>query len=222
VSHRRSELPQTIDACHDLIRELYARIDELEAQVAQLRRELYGSRRERFINNDSSTDELTKSSTASDTTPRVADDSPQKPGGESLAFLAADLLPGTDEPPTSPRRRTSRGRQARSWDKHTPREKVYHRLKKSDVPAEIWNHPFARRFFRFVREEVELPQRELRIIEHYQEVIVVDNPLKIESTLAAASMPEPLLERCYVGTSLLAYLAVSRFAVTVASGAPRC
>ena len=74
------------------------------------------------------------------------------------------------------------------------------------------HHPRARRFFRFVREEVELPQRRLRVIEHYQEVIVVDDDDSIHSTLQTANVPEPVLDRCYVGPSLLAYLAVSRFA----------
>ena len=93
-----------------------------------------------------------------------------------------------------------------------PREKIYHPLREQEVPAEILHHPRARRFFRFVREEVELPQRRLRVIEHYQEVIVVDDDDSIHSTLQTANVPEPVLDRCYVGPSLLAYLAVSRFA----------
>ena len=57
-----------------------------------------------------------------------------------------------------------------------------------------------------------MPQRRLRVIEHYQEVIVVDDDETAQSTLQAAVVPEPLLECCYAGPSLLAYLAVSRFA----------
>jgi len=44
-------------------------------------------------------------------------------------------------------------------------------------------HHERRRVDRFVREEVELPQRRLRVIEHYQEVIVVDDDDLIHSTL---------------------------------------
>jgi transposase len=63
-----------------------------------------------------------------------------------------------------------------------------------------------------VREEIELPQRQVRILEHYQEVIAVDQVDEVKTTMIAASLPEPLIERCSAGNSLLAYLAASRFA----------
>ena len=59
---------------------------------------------------------------------------------------------------------------------------------------------------------MELPQRRLRILEHYQEVIVLEDPSTLNTTMVTAAVPEPLLDRCYAGPSLLAYLAVSRFA----------
>jgi transposase len=89
---------------------------------------------------------------------------------------------------------------------------VYHPLNPEDVPPEIWSHPGAKRFYRFVRQEVELPQRRLRILEHYQEVIALEDPSTLNTTMTTATVPEPLLDRCYAGPSLLAYLAVSRFA----------
>lgn len=193
---RPVELPDNIPDCHAIILrqadqieelearvdELTARIDELMGEVASLRRQLYGSRRERFV-------------------PDQPDEPPLAPPPMPDASAAEP------EPP-----RTSSGRRPRRIDPTIPREKVYHRLEEQDVPPEIWNHPRARRFFRFVREELELPERRLRVIEHYQEVIVVDNEKTVESFLQVARVDEPLLERCYVGPSLLAYLAISRFA----------
>jgi len=195
MPRRPVELPDNLPDCHAIIlrqteriEELEARVDELTtqvkelmAEVSRLKRELYGSRRERFI--------------------------PDAPAESPPA------APPSSEPPLAEPKppRTSPGRRPRSIDPAIPREKVYHRLREEDVPAEIWNDPRARRFFRFVREEVELPERRLRVIEHYQEVIVVDDDEAIQSTLQAGNVPEPLLDCCYAGPWLLAYLAVSRF-----------
>jgi transposase len=192
---RPVELPDNLPECHAIILRQAERIEELEAQVEELRaqvadlmaevkrlqRELYGSRRERFAPNE----------------PEQPPAPPPPPSEESSA---------EPKPP-----RTSKGRQPRTIDPSIPREKRYHPLREADVPPEIWNHPRARRFYRFVREELELPERRLRVIEHYQEVIVVDEEETGQSTLQAAGGAEPLLDRCYAGPSLLAYLAVSRF-----------
>ncbi len=210
---KRRKLPQTVAECHQLILELYDRLDELEAQVAELKRALYGPRRERFITeefeNASHVESYSRSpSLHLDTT---------TPTDESVADVSQDLAPPaapSDETLSSgdKQRRTSSGRQPRVYPPHVPREKVYHPLNEREVPPEILHHPRARRFFRFVREEMELPQRRLRVLEHYQEVIVVDDPQGTESKAVVAAVPPPLLDRCYVGNSLLAYLAVSRFA----------
>jgi len=131
----------------------------------------------------------------------------------SSGCTPSDSASPDDSPLDCPkRRRTSKGRRPRLVDLAIPREKVYHPLNPEDVPPEIWNHPGAKRFYRLVREEVELPQRRLRILEHYQEVMVLEDPSTLNATMAAAAVPEPLLDRCYAGPSLLAYLAVSRFA----------
>jgi transposase len=49
-------------------------------------------------------------------------------------------------------------------------------------------------------------------LEHYQEVIVVDEETTAETRMLAAPVPEPLIDRCYVGVNFLAYLVASRFA----------
>ena len=76
----------------------------------------------------------------------------------------------------------------------------------------LWNDPRSRRFYRFVREEVELQTARVRVLEHYEEVIVLEDEASGESRMLAASTPEPLIPRCYVGVALLAYLVASRFA----------
>ena len=122
---------------------------------------------------------------------------------------ASELLAAAAACPT---RRTSKGRQKRVIDASIPREKVLHRLDERNVPPELWNNPRAKRFFRFVREEVELQEARVRVLEHYEEVIALEDEATGECRLVAASAPEPLIERCYVGVAFLAYLAASRFA----------
>jgi transposase len=68
------------------------------------------------------------------------------------------------------------------------------------------------RFFRFVREEVELQKPSLRVFEHYEEVIALEDASRCTTQMHAASAPEPLIERCYLGPGFLAYLLTSRFA----------
>ncbi len=210
MPQRPVELPDNLPDCHAVILQQAERIEELEAQVDQLqsrieelmaevallRRDLYGPRRERFV----------RDSPPEESQPPLP--TPEAPPAEPEA-----ALPTAEAPPEEPGPpRTSPGRRPRTIDPSIPREQVYHSLREEDVPPEILHHPRARRFFRFVREELELPQRRLRVIEHYQEVIVVDDDQTAQSTLQAAEVPEPVLDRCYVGPSLLAYLAVSRFA----------
>jgi transposase len=191
MARRLLELPDNVPDCHAVIRRQADRIHELEARVDQLLARI---------------DELVS---------EVATLRRELYGPRRERFIAEQPQndPPPADPPPEPRKpRTSAGRRPRQIDPSIPREKVYHPLREDEVPDDILHHPRARRFFRFVREELELPQRRLRVIEHYQEVIVVDDDQATGSTLRAAELPEPVLKRCYVGPSLLAYLAVSRFA----------
>jgi transposase len=63
-----------------------------------------------------------------------------------------------------------------------------------------------------VREEVELQRASLRVYEHYEEVLVVDDDTRTAARMLTATSPQPLIERCYAGPALLAHLVVSRFA----------
>ena len=203
------ELPDNLPACHaiilrqaEVIESLTARVEELltgmerlSRDLATLKRQLFGSRRERFVA-----------------------DRGEAPAEEEVAVEQRGFPPElpVDDPPdrtsASAPPRTSKGRQPRTIDASIPREKVLHPLDQRKVPPELWNDPRAKRFFRFVREEVELQEARVRVLEHYEEVIVLDDEATGESRLLAASAPEPLIDRCYVGVALLAYLAASRFA----------
>jgi transposase len=196
------ELPDNLPACHALLRgqaevieELLARIDRLNRDLSALKRQVFGLRRERFVA-----------------------DSEEEQAEEQVVVgqggPPAELPTKESQVPTSTSRpaRTSKGRQARVIDASIPREKVLHPLDPQKVPAELWNDPRAKRFFRFAREEVELQEARVRVLEHYEEVIVVEDETTVECRMVAASAPEPLIDRCYLGVAFLAYLVASRFA----------
>jgi transposase len=210
------EFPDNLAACHavilrqaEVITELMARVEEQAARIDELvarnerlnrdlaavKRQLFGSRRERFV-------------AGSEAEP-AEDDVGVLPCGIERDQAAEEPCLGTS---ASASPRTSKGRQKRTIDASIPHEKVLHPLDEKDVPPELWNHPRARRFFRFVRDEVELQEARVRVLEHYQEVIVVEEEATTETRMLAASVPEPLIDRCYVGVNFLAYLVASRFA----------
>jgi len=208
------ELPDNLAACHVVIRrqaealneeaarieQLLGHIDRLSRDLAAMKRQLFGSRRERFVS----------SGGEGGVGEEVVVEEEDTEGIPSAAEPPADKLGVSTSASTS--RRASHGRQKRVIDASIPREKVLHPLDEKNVPPELLNDPRAKRFFRFVREEVELQERRVQIFEHYQEVIVLDDEAACESRMLAASVPEPLIDRCYVGVALLAYLAASRFA----------
>ena len=222
-----SERPQDLARCHALIEqqrktidrleadqrrlvshdeEQSARIAHLEALVAEyqetiaaqeqtietlaadnqlLKRSLFGSRRERY-------------------------DDP----AQTLLFDPASLVPeeplADERPEAKKKKRTSRGRQPRVFPDFLPREEQRSLLKEDDIPAELRNHPNARRFFKKVGEQLELIPMQLKVVEQFQEVIAVDQPDET-TTMVAAKRPASLIQS-FAGTSLLAYLTVSRFA----------
>ncbi|MFH1266211.1 MAG: IS66 family transposase [Planctomycetota bacterium] len=196
------ELPDNLPACHavilrqaELIEELFARIERLNRDLAAVKRQLFGSRRERFVA-DSGEDQA-----GEDVAVEPHGFPTELPTDESQARTSASA-------PV----RTSKGRQKRVIDASIPREKVLHPLDERKVPPEWLKDPRAKRFFRFVREEVELQEARVRVLEHYEEVIVLEEEATGESHMLAASAPEPLIDRCYVGVMFLAYLVASRFA----------
>ena len=184
-----------IDELMARVEEQAARIDRLNRDLAAVKRQLFGSRRERLLVDGGEVS--------------VAEDVSRQDGGQ-------DREPSADEAGVATLvitpRRTSRGRQKRVVDASIPRKKVLHRLDEEKVPPALRNDPRAKRFFRFVREEVELQEARLRVLEHYEEVIVLEDGATEQCRMLAASAPQPFLDRCYVGVGFLAYLVASRFA----------
>jgi transposase len=194
-----SDLPQSLADCHVLIAHLQAQVAEYQETVAAheqtiehlladnklLKRSLFGSRRERY-------------------------DDP----AQALLFDPASLAP-PDEPPAADapqpkKKRTSKGRRPRVFPEFLPREAEHIRLKEEDIPAELRDHPRARRFFKKVGEQLELIPMRLKVVEQFQEVLAVDRDDET-TAMVAAPRPQSLIQS-FAGTSLLAYLTVSRFA----------
>ena len=208
------DLPQDLAGCHDLIGELRAEraqyqqreqeqaativeqqttIDRLTADVALLKRSLFGARRERYVDDPRQgvLFDTTELATPQESQPSAADE----PAGES--------------PAKRPRRRSS-GRGRRVFPAFLPRTPVHHRLNEEEIPAELRNDPAAKRFFKKTSEQLEFEPPKLHVIEHYQEVIVRDDAAA-ETTIVTASKPLQLIDS-YAGPSLLAFLTASRFA----------
>lgn len=164
-------------------------IENLAADNVLLKRCLFGSRRERYTDDPAQT----------------------------LLFDAESLKPetpeeeGDEEESAEPeKKRTSKGRQRRVFPDFFPREEERHYLNEEDIPEEMRDNPDARRFFKKVGEQLELIPMQLKVVEQYQEVIVLDQPDE-RTTMVSAKRP-PSLIQSYAGTSVLAYLTVSRFA----------
>jgi transposase len=170
--------------------EQQATIDRLVADLALLKRSLFGSRRERYL------------------------DDPR----QSVLFESVELPEDTkavtaerhEQPAESQPRRTSRGRGRRVFPDFLPRSPVHHRLNDEDIPEELRNDPSAKRFFKKASEILEYEPPKLHVLEHYQEVIARDE-LTGQTTMITASKPSPLID-AFAGPGLLAHLTASRFA----------
>ena len=163
-------------------------IERLSADNVLLKRSLFGSRRERYVD-----------------------------PAQTLLFDAKALNPETpedegdkDESPAPKKKRTSKGRRRRVFPDFLPREEQRHRLNEEDVPEAMRNNPHARRFFKKVGQQLELIPMQLKVVEQLQEVIVLDQP--DETTTVISAKRPPRLIQSFAGTSVLAYLTVSRFA----------
>lgn len=170
--------------------EQQATIDRLLADLALVKRALFGSRRERYIE---------------DPRQSVLFDSVQLPE-ERQATAAA----GSEQPVEAKPRRTSRGRGRRLFPDFLPRSSVHHRLNEDEIPTELRDDPAAKRFFKKTSEILEYEPPKLHVVEHYQEVIARDEPTG-QSTIITAAKPAPLIDS-FAGPGLLAHLTASRFA----------
>ena len=186
IEHLEALLPE----CEQTITDLQQIIQQLKDDNALLKRSLFGSRRERY-------------------------DDP----AQTLLFAAqtidAELTNSNpDNAPTSmkssSKKRKSLGRRRRVFPDFLPREEERYYLNEDNIPEEMRNHPHARRFFKKLGDQLKLIPMQLKVIERYQEVIVIDQPDEIVQVVSARR-PATLISS-YVDTNLLAYLTVSRFA----------
>ena len=114
------------------------------------------------------------------------------------------------ELPKGKKKRTSKGRQRRVFPDFLAREEERHHLNEEDIPEEMRNNPNVRRFFKKVGVQLELIPMQLKVVEQYQEVMVLDQP--DETTTVVSAKRPPSLIQSFAGPSVLAYLTVSRFA----------
>lgn len=162
-------------------------IDNLASDNALLKRSLFGCRRERYTDNPAQG--LLFDATTPDT---------------------PELDAENEEHKKKKKKRTSKGRQRRVFPEFLPREEQRLCLNPEDIPEAMRDNPDARRFFKKVGETLELIPMQLKVVEQFQEVIVLDQPDET-TTMVAAPRPASLINS-FAGPSLWAYLTVSRFA----------
>jgi transposase len=173
------------------IAEQQATIDRLTADIALLKRAMFSSRRERFI------DDPRQGFLFNSAELNIA----KQPGAEELE---------TPEPEKKPTRRTSRGRGRRVFPQFLQRTRVEHLLNDEEIPPDLRDDASAKRFFKKIGEQLEYEPPKVHVIEHYQEVIVRDDESG-ETTILSASKAPQLIDS-YAAPGLLAYLTTSRFA----------
>jgi hypothetical protein len=162
-------------------------IENLAADNALLKRSMFGSRRERFV-----------------------DDPSQQLLFDPAALDSPEPEKENEQPPEPKKKRTSKGRQVRVFPEFLPREEQKIYLDPEDIPEEMRDNPNARRFFKKVGETLEMIPMQLKVVEQFQEVIALDLPDE-KTMMAAAQRAVPLIQS-FAGPSLWAYLTVSRFA----------
>ena len=183
-------LREHVAKLQETIAEQEETIERLQEDNTLLRRALFGSRRERFTEDDPA---------------------------QLLLFDAATLEPapcddsedGQDEP-QAPKKRRGKGRQKRVFSEFIPREQERLELKDDEIPEPMRDNPKARRFFKKIGERVELTPMQIKIVEQYQEVITLDQ--EDGTTSFATAWRPPSLFCTFASPSLLAYLTASRFA----------
>ncbi|MCA9233134.1 MAG: IS66 family transposase [Planctomycetales bacterium] len=183
------ELNAELSRHKKLIAELEQTVENLAADNQLLKRSLFGSRRERYTEDDPA---------------------------QLLLFDAASLQPEqAAEPETEPlspppQKRTSKGRQPRVFPEFLQRERQEHLLDDAEIPEEMRDNPQVRRFFKKVSEQIEVIPLQLKVVEHYQEVLALDRAH--ETTQIITATRPPTLIQSFAGVSLLSHLAVCRFA----------
>lgn len=188
---RIAALEATLAAREATIEQLRLTVQQLSEDNSLLQRWKFGSRRERFVDDDDSQLPLF--------------DTAESPAPANATEPAAELVP--DRPP---KKRTSRGRRPRVFPEFLPRERREILLKSEEIPAELRDNPNARRFFKKIGELLEVIPMQFKVIEQFQEVILLDQ--EDESTRNVAARRPSRLIKSFASPSLLAHLTVCRFA----------
>jgi transposase len=213
----RSELPNDLARCHQLIEQQRAELQAAQERVAHLEALLAEHKQtiadqQQTITNLAADNKLLKRNLFGSRRERYEDPT------QGLLFDFKLLKPETPEDASdkdgqksTPRgKRTGKGRQRRVFPDFLARDEEKHYLNEADIPEEMRNNPNVRRFFKKVGERLELIPMQLKVIEQYQEVMVLDQPDET-ATMVSANRP-PSLIQSFAGPSVLAYLTVSRFA----------
>ena len=70
-----------------------------------------------------------------------------------------------------------------------PREEERHPLNEAEIPEAMRRPPHARRFFKKVGEQLELIPMQLKVVEQYQEVMVLDQADETTKVVSAKRPP---------------------------------
>ena len=210
-----SELPDDLQSCRALIERLRTQLHEAEQQNAHYeellaRQQATIVEQEQTIENLAADNVLLKRAMFGSRRERFVDDPTQKLLFASTPLDAAQPDAEPEQSPEVKKKRTSKGRQARVFPDFLPREELRLYLNPEDIPEEMRDNPSARRFFKKIGESLELIPMQLKVVEQFQEVIALDRPDET-TTIIGAQRPTPLIQS-FAGPSLWAYLTVSRFA----------
>jgi transposase len=211
------ELPNDLAGCHALIEQQRADLQALKERVAHLEALLAEHKQtiadqQQTITNLAADNKLLKRSLFGSRRERYED--PTQGVLFDVKLLKAETPEEEndedDQKPPRRRKRKGKGRQRRVFPDFLARDEEKHFLNEEDIPDQMRNNPNVRRFFKKVGERLELIPMQLKVIEQYQEVMVLDQPDET-STMVSAKRP-PSLIHSFAGPSVLAYLTVSRFA----------
>jgi transposase len=181
----------TIEQQQATIDEQQTLLQSLQRDLALLKRSMFGRRRERF--EDPQQLLLFDSIEVGE----VSDNDGDEP----------DSTSSEDERPSAGRRR---GRVRRVLPECLPRVQRIRELDEADLPENLRDRP-GRRFLKKVGEWVEWQPPQLQVVEEFVETLAIDNEDATETTMLSAPR-QPRIINSFAGPSLLASLAVSRFA----------
>lgn len=182
----------TIEQQQATIDEQQAMLQSLQRDLALLKRSMFGQRRERFEDPDQG---LLFDSVALGELHR--EDEQHEPNS----------VPNEDQLPPTRRRQ---GRVRRVFPECLPRVQRIQKLDDAEIPEDLRSSE-GRRFLKKVGEWIEWQPPQLQVVEEFVETLAIDNADATQTTMLSAPR-EPRILNCFAGPSLLASLAVSRFA----------